>query len=77
MLVLGDECDEAARESLEMGRHTIHQQFFTISENERDMEDVTPWRMFLWRDMNTEAHLHVALFQRVVMADRIALVATY
>jgi hypothetical protein len=27
--------------------------------------------------MNTEAHLHVALFQRAVMADRITFVATF
>jgi hypothetical protein len=30
-----------------------------------------------WRDITTEAHLRVALFQRALMADFIILVVTY
>src|SRR5260370_35983671 len=37
---------------------------------------VTLWRMGMWRDLTTEAHLRVALFQRPVMADFIIFVAT-
>ena len=34
-------------------------------------------RIDVWRDLTTEAHLRVALFQRPVMADFIIFVATY
>ena len=41
------------------------------------MTGVTLLRIDMWRDLTTEAHLRVALFQRPVMADFIIFVATY
>jgi hypothetical protein len=41
------------------------------------MGGVTLLRIGVWRDLTTEAHLRVALFQRPVMADFIIFVATY